>query len=150
MPSQDRRRYASGAVMTVAGLAAMLEAYSFGLGTAARMGPGLYPTAVGAALALVGVLIALAPDRLDGHEAETFGRPQWRGWFCIIAGVLSFIVLGQYLGLGPATFACVFVSACGDRRNGVTTSLALAFAATLTAAVVFSWLLNFQMPFLTW
>ena len=149
MLTHDLRRYSSGAIMTVTGLAVMLEAHSFGLGTTARMGPGLYPTAVGGTLAFVGLLIALTPERAE-HGPDGFGRPEWRGWSCIVAGIICFIVLGQYAGLGPATFACVFVSACGDRRNGLTTALLLASAATLTAAVVFSWLLNFQLPFLAW
>ena len=37
------------------------------------------------------------------------------GWVCIILGPVFFIVFGRFFGLLPATFACVFVSALGDR-----------------------------------
>ena len=65
-------------------------------------------------------------------------------------GVLAFIVLGGPFGLGPATFACVFVAAWGDRGATLRGSLLLAAAATAVAAVVFSWLLKFQLPLVRW
>ena len=43
-------------------------------------------------------------------------NPQWYAWACIIAGPVLFIICGEYGGLIPATFACVFVSALGDRE----------------------------------
>ncbi|MEJ0045599.1 MAG: hypothetical protein WDN04_05275 [Rhodospirillales bacterium] len=43
--------------------------------------------------------------------------PEWRGWICIVASVLAFVVLGKYGGLLPATFAIVFIAALGDRDN---------------------------------
>lgn len=138
--------YLSGALVAVVGLAVTLEARSFGMGTMARTGPGFFPTVLGAALTLVGVLIAATGGRGDGHEAGVSGRPDWRGWGCILAGVLAFIVLGEAAGLGPATFGCVFISAWGDRGARLRSALLLALAATVVAAVVFSWALKFQLP----
>ena len=42
-------------------------------------------------------------------------NPQWFGWLCIIGGPVLFIILGQYGGMIPAVFACVFVCALGDK-----------------------------------
>ena len=148
MTRMRSREYLAGGLMTVAGLAVLLEARTLGVGTLARIGPGLYPLLLGSALALVGVLIALSTGQGDDPEAPAAGRPDWRGWSCIIAGICLFIGLGGALGLGPATFACVFVSALGDRRATTAGALVLAGAMTLMALVVFSWLLRFQMPFL--
>ncbi|GAC1345155.1 MAG: tripartite tricarboxylate transporter TctB family protein [Acetobacteraceae bacterium] len=139
------RQLLSGGLVMLLGLGAVLEARSFGLGTMARTGPGFFPMVLGGAMALVGVLIALAgPDA--GHEAGTFGRADWRGWGCILGGVLAFIALGEPFGLGPATFACVFIAAWGDRGATWWGALGLAAAATVVAAVVFSWALKFQLP----
>ena len=82
------RRYAAGGLMLLFGLAVVLEARTFGLGTLARVGPGLYPTLVGAALALLGLLIAVTPEA--GDEAGEGGRPDWRGWFCIVLGIVLY------------------------------------------------------------
>ncbi|MGY2049606.1 tripartite tricarboxylate transporter TctB family protein [Methylobacterium sp. JK268] len=148
------RRYAAGGLMLLLGLAVVLEARSFGLGTLARVGPGLYPMLVGGALALVGLLIAVTPEAAEheagqeaGQEAGASGRPDWRGWFCIVLGIVLFMVLGEHLGLGPATFACVFVSALGDRSGTLRSALVLALAMTVVAGLVFTLALKFQMPF---
>jgi len=143
-------QYGAGALMVLVGLAVVFEARTFGLGTLARVGAGLYPMIVGAALALVGGLIALTPEAEGGEETEAMARPDWRGWFCIVLGIVLFMVLGEHFGLGPATFACVFVSALGDRRGTPRAALVLALAMTLVAGVVFTWALKFQMPFWRW
>ncbi|MGI4954017.1 MAG: tripartite tricarboxylate transporter TctB family protein [Janthinobacterium lividum] len=146
-----RRQYLSGGLVTLLGLAVTLEARSFGLGTMARTGPGFFPLVLGGALTLVGVLIALTPDtEADTEAGHGFGRPDWRGWGCILAGVLAFIVLGEEFGLAPASFACVFIAAWGDRGATLRGSLLLAAAATVVAAVVFAWALKFQLPLFRW
>jgi hypothetical protein len=149
MPARNRQ-YLSGALVALLGLGVILEARSFGVGTMARTGPGLFPLVLGAALTLVGVLIAMTRERDDGHDAAVFARPDWRGWSCILGGVLGFILLGEPFGLGPATFVCVFVAAWGDREATLRGALLLALAATVVAAVVFSWLLKFQLPLVRW
>ena len=55
-------QYGAGALMVLVGLAVVFEARTFGLGTLARVGAGLYPMIVGAALTVVGGLIALTPE----------------------------------------------------------------------------------------
>ena len=144
------RRFLSGGLIVLTGLAVTMEAMTFGLGTMARTGPGFFPTVLGAALTLVGALIAATPEANEDHDAGAFGRPDWRGWSCIILGIVAFIVLGEQFGLGPATFACVFVSAFGDRGATLRGSAILAVAATVVAAVVFTWALKFQLPLWRW
>ncbi|KMO14807.1 tripartite tricarboxylate transporter TctB family protein [Methylobacterium platani] len=139
------KRAAAGGLMLLFGLAVMLEARTFGLGSLARVGPGLFPMIVGSALGLVGVLIAATPEA--GTEPEEGGRPDWRGWACIVVGILLFVLLGEHLGLGPATFACVFVSALGDRQGNPRAAFLLALAMTAVAGLVFTLALKFQMPF---
>ena len=109
--SARTRRLLSGGLVTLTGLAVTLEAVTFGMGTMARTGPGFFPTVLGAVLTIVGVLITVVPDRAEEHDSIAFGRPDWRGWSCIILGIAAFAVIGEFAGLGPATFACVFISA---------------------------------------
>ena len=143
------RQYLSGGLVTLAGLAVTLEARTFGMGTMARTGPGFFPTVLGVALTLVGILIAVT-GVAEEHHASGFGGADWRGWFCILGGVLAFILVGEEFGLGPASFACVFIAAFGDRSATLRGSLILALAATAVAAIVFSWALKFQLPLLRW
>lgn len=142
--------YYGGGLMLAIGLGAVYAGTGYKIGTLSRMGPGFFPVAVGAVLALMGVLIALGarsnvPAGDDKHQA-----PEWRGWICIVAGIAAFVVLGQYGGLLPATFAVVFISALGDRQNTVRQAFLLALGLCAVAVVVFWWGLQLQFPLFAW
>lgn len=146
--------YYGGALMVIVGLAAVYASVQYKLGTLQRMGPGFFPCAVGALLAVTGLLIALSAR--GGQPAETTGGhhptglPDLRGGLCIIAGTIAFLVLGNYCGLLPATFAIVFISAMGDRSNTVLQAFVLSVAMMVIATVVFWWALQLQLPLVKW
>ena len=71
---------------------------------------------------------------------------EWRGWGCILAGPILFIILGEFFGLVPATFACVFVSALGDRTATLKGSLILAAGVTFVGTLLFSYVLKIPFP----
>ncbi len=77
-------------------------------------------------------------------------HPEWRGWGCIIAGPLLFILFGHYAGLAPAIFACVFVSALGDRTATLKELLILATGVTVFGAGLFSYVLKVPFPLFRW
>jgi hypothetical protein len=60
-----------------------------------------------------------------------------------------FITCGNF-GFIPATFACVFVSALGDRTATWKSALVLAAVITVFGVVVFSYLLQIPMQLLKW
>ncbi|WP_020202532.1 MULTISPECIES: tripartite tricarboxylate transporter TctB family protein [Cupriavidus] len=155
-PSQFKKDYYGGALMTLVGLASVTAGLQYRTGTLAHMGPGFFPVAVGTLLALVGVMIALsargekaAAAPVPGHD-HSHGLPDLRGCVCIVLGVLAFLLLGKYGGLIPATFAIVFISALGDRSNTIKQAIVLALAMCVIAAVVFWWALQLQLPLFTW
>ena len=120
------------------------------MGTLAHMGPGFFPVAIGAALALAGAVIFLraALRRRDGAKPESapMRRPDWRGWCGIVGGLAAFGVLGAYTGLVPASMAVVLLPALGDRQNTIKQAIWLALAMTLIGIVVFRWELQIQIP----
>lgn len=151
MISEKRRDHYAGALIALIGAGAAVIGSRYGIGTLTRMGSGYFPTALGIGMVVMGVLIAAAggkaaPD-LDPHHAPN-SAPDWRGWGCIIAAVLLFIVLAAYAGLLPATFVCVFVAASGDRQASWKQSLALACGITAFGVLVFSYALQVQIPLL--
>lgn len=139
--------------MTAFGLAIVAASRQLALGTVERMGPGFFPLCLGAILALIGLAILFTPSPgaaqrpQVAHSSYGFDR---RGWACIIGGLAAFVLLGKYLGLAPATFAVVFISALGDRANSLRSAFLLAAAMVVVAAVVFSWALQIQLPLLHW
>ena len=64
--------------------------------------------------------------------------------------MVSFVVIGVYGGLVPASFALVFVSALGDRRNTLKQAFLLAVGMVVIAIVIFRWALQLQLPLFTW
>jgi hypothetical protein len=142
--------YYGGALMILLGLGAVLEGVSYDIGTLRHMGSGFFPSAVGVLLAITGVLIAIEGLGRKNVTARGEARPEWRGWLCILGGIVAFIVLGEYTGLLPATFAIVFISALGDRQNTVKVAALLALSMCVVAVVVFWWALQLQFPLLHW
>lgn len=148
--------YYGGALMCLIGLGAAYGGLSYNFGSLTRMGPGFFPTCLGVILVLLGLSIASTASRPDVHAAlrediihENI-KPEWRGWFCILASVVAFVILGKWGGLVPASFAVTFISALGDRANTWKSALVLAFGITLVSVVIFWWLLQLQFPLFAW
>jgi hypothetical protein len=151
MQSRNRDFYAGGLLMLI-GLGASLEGLTYQLGTLTHMGPGFFPVALGVILTALGMLIAATALARGsaGDKSSLPKQPEWRGWFCIIAGPILFIILGLYGGMIPATFACVFVCALGDRTATLKGSFNLAVIVTAFAALLFSYLLRIPFPLFRW
>jgi hypothetical protein len=146
----SKREFYAGGLMILIGLGAALEGQNYNIGTMRQMGPGFFPVALGIILVLVGIMIAGAGVTGGAEESETAlpGKPDWRGWLCIVAGPLLFILFGKFAGLGPATFACVFVSALGDRTSTWKSAFVLALAITVFGIGLFAFVLKVPFPIL--
>lgn len=153
-PSKFKKDYYAGALMMLIGLSAVVAAIPYRIDSLARMGPGFFPCAIGVLMAITGMLIAISARSQDEPAApmpgHLHGMPDLRGAVCIILSILAFIGFGEYLGLVPATFAIVFISAMGDRSNSFVQSVVLAIGMSVIAAVVFWWALKLQMPLFKW
>lgn len=137
------------------GIAVAVAGYSYHLGTPIRMGPGLVPFALGLLLILIAGLIAATagktvPRKLGSKKEPVDFQGSMRGWICILGGVGSFVVLGRYGGLIPASFVAVFISALGDRESNVVSSALLAVGLTLCGVLIFHFGLRLQLPLLQW
>lgn len=146
-----RRDFLAGSLLILIGAATVLQGMSYQLGTLMQMGPGFMPVALGVILALIGMLIAISAIA-EGEFAAPFiqRKADWRGWSCVIAGPFLFILLGIYGGLAPATFACVFVSALGDRSTSVKKAAMLAAGTTVAGVLLFVYVLEVQFPIFRW
>ncbi|HXU51774.1 MAG TPA: tripartite tricarboxylate transporter TctB family protein [Casimicrobiaceae bacterium] len=137
----------SGAGLVVAGIVYAGFGARYSIGSLSRMGPGFFPVALGAILALSGVAIAIA-GWLAAPPAVPVERrkPEWRAWFLISASIVAFVAIAEHVGLVPAAFAIVFISAFADRDNRWRQAMGLALAITAIAVVVFWWALQIQLP----
>jgi hypothetical protein len=147
-----KRDFYAGGLMILFGLVMVLKGPAYRVGSLMHMGPGFLPTVLGAILILLGIAIAgFGLAEPDGEDERILPEnPQWLGWLCILSGPFLFIVFGSYGGLAPATFACVFVSALGDRKATWKSALGLALAVTVFGVGLFSYVLQVPMPVLEW
>ncbi|WP_454829796.1 tripartite tricarboxylate transporter TctB family protein [Paraburkholderia xenovorans] len=144
--------YYGGALLLVIGLYVTFVGRTYEVGTLNQMGPGYFPVTLGVLLSMLGIIVALgarrgstdSPEATDHNEAPR--TADWRGWLCIIFSVIAFVVLGQYCGFIPASFATVFISAMGDRENTWKSACVLAVLATVFGIIVFEYALKIQLP----
>jgi hypothetical protein len=147
--------HVGGALLLAAGVVVVVAGVGYGMGTLRQMGSGFFPVVLGVLMALTGVALLATARRAPAAgptETSHLAGPvvQWRGWLCIVAGVLAFVVLGEHGGLVPASFASVFIAAMGDRKNGWRAASALAAAMTVLGVVVFHYGLHMLLPLFTW
>jgi hypothetical protein len=147
-----KRDFYAGGSMTLLGAAVTLNSMSYNTGTLMHMGPGMFPFILGVTLTFVGVLIfgTAVVTPLEPDERILPVNKEWLGWFCILAGPVLFIVMGEYFGMVAATFSCVFVSALGDREATWKSSLALGVFITIPGCLLFSYILQLPFPLFRW
>jgi hypothetical protein len=144
MVFRNKRDLVGGAIIAVIGVLGIIEGQRLGAGTLAEIRPGFFPRALGALLVLLGLL--MARGEAGAAPPVALVRPEFRGWICIILGVASFIVLGPFAGLVPAAFACVFISALGDKQATFKSAALLGLGVAACGAVLFHYLLQLDIP----
>jgi hypothetical protein len=148
----QQRDFYAGCFVIMIGLGVVIMSSSYTIGTLTQVGSGLFPAALGVVMIVIGILIAaLASDADEEILGDLHsGMPDIRGGLCILLGVVSFIVIGQYGGLAPATFASVFISSLGDRTSTLRGSFILSAIMTIVGTLLFSYLLQSSLPMFQW
>ena len=144
----QKRDFYAGSLMTLLGAAVTLDSLSYTLGTLTHMGPGMFPLMLGITLTLVGMMIlgTAMVTPLSDDESILPKEREWYAWGCILAGPIAFIALGEFFGLVPATFACVFIPALGDRTATLKGSAILAAGVTIVGTLLFTYVLKIPFP----
>ena len=145
-----KRDYYAGGLMLLLGVGAAVTGTGYKFGSLAKMGPGFMPVMLGIVLAFLGVLIAGTALGSSEDDGKRFlpDNPQWFGWLCILGGPVLFIILGQFGGMIPAIFGCVFVCALGDKTATYKSSAILAAGITVFGVLLFHYLLSIPFPLL--
>ena len=134
-------------LLVLIGTGVVVQGTGYRMGTLTRMGAGFMPVVYGTLMTFIGLVLGVTAHR--GRDAVS-RRSEWRGWLCIGAGVVSFVVLGRWGGLAPATFGAVFLSALADRHNSVRDAALLALLMVIVGTLIFNLGLHMQLPLFTW
>jgi hypothetical protein len=144
---RDYRDLIGGGILVATGLFAALYATSnYTLGTVARMGPGMFPMALGYLLAILGVLIALPAWFRRGPMP----RPEWLPTVTVTLSVLVFAMTIERLGLVPGIFALTGIAVFADRKMGLRGTLVLAACLALGTWLIFRAGLGIQLQTFIW
>ena len=113
MLTRDYRDIVGGAVLVITGLAfSWYAATHYDLGTLRRMGPGMFPSALGVLLAIFGAATMIPAFFRPGTMPEV---RKWTPLF-VLAGVAAFGLMIRPFGLIPATLAVTIISSFAELR----------------------------------
>lgn len=154
-PRFRSKDHAAAALLVAMGAAAAIAGRSYRIGSLQHMGAGFVPVVLGGLMIAVGLLIGLgaqagqpAPTRAPRSHGSV--GVDLRAAACILGGLAAFVLFGTYGGLVPATFACVFLSALGDRQNGWRDAAMLAAALVVAGYLIFGVGLKLQFDAFQW
>lgn len=134
----------TGVMYVFFGGGAVLLSRDFGMGTAARMGPGYFPTVLGAMLMLFGVIALL---RSFVRPGEAIGAIAWKPVVLVTGAVVAFAFLLQTGGLILALAALILVSAAASSKFKFEMRATLAMVGLITfCSLVFVKGLGVPMP----
>ena len=100
-----------GLLFITAGIAIAILAQNYRLGTAARMGPGYFPTLLGILLALLGASLSVPAFVVDGERLQRF---HVRPLLFVLLSIATFGLVLAYFGFAAAIVALVMVAGFAD------------------------------------
>lgn len=139
----DYRDITVGILLAGGGIAfAWYALANYELGTVRRMGPGMFPFALGVVQVVLGAVIAIGGLLRSGHV------PDLRFWtpLFVFGGIIAFGLLVRPFGLIPAVVALVIISAFAQLTFKPLTLLFLALAAAGMTWGIFHAALGLPMP----
>ena len=143
MRIRSQKDFWCGVIFIAIGIAFMVLARDYRMGTAARMGPGFFPTMLGGVVVALGLTLAVPALIRDG---DAFPRLHFRPMLMILLSIGVFAVLLQPLGFVLAAFALMVVGGFADPDLGFLESVALSIGITAFCVAVFVLLLGLPMP----
>lgn len=135
----------TGAIFMVFGGAAVILGRDYPFGTTFKMGPGYFPTVLGALLALVGLITVLRGLLRPGTAV---GALAYREILLVLTATVLFGVLLRGAGLVVAVVLLVMVGAYASRYFRWGTALALAAGMAAFCVLVFVKALGLPLPIL--
>jgi hypothetical protein len=133
----------AGLVFVLIGVAGIAFGQDLAFGSAARMGPGYFPTLLSCLIIGIGVVLAARGLITDGPRIEPI---YFRPLFAILAAILAFGVLIDRIGLALTAVALTVGAAYARRDVNLKETLLLAAGLALFTVGVFVYALTQPLP----
>jgi putative tricarboxylic transport membrane protein len=140
---RNNRDVWAGLMLMGTGALAVSLARDYAFGTALRMGPGWFPSVLGAALILFGLYVFVSGLR-RGEKIE--GNWSLRALVALPLSLFLFGFLMERAGFVPALMVLIVGSSAAGREFQLVESLLLAAGLTAFCVVLFIWGLGLPYP----
>jgi Tripartite tricarboxylate transporter TctB family len=137
----------AGLLFFLTGLAAMVMAFEYPLGTAARMGPGYFPRVLGGIMMALGAMLSIRSFALKGEAITPFA---WKAIALVLGGVCVFGAIAIQTGLVIATFALIIITGLASKEFNLKESLISSALLSVVAVLMFIVGLKLQFPIFPW
>ena len=142
MKIRSQQDFWAGMMFIGFGVLAIVVARGYPMGTAMRMGPGYFPTYLGAIMIVIGAIMAGRGFRVEG---EAIGRLGWRPLLWLSAAFAGFGLLIEAAGFVLALLALIVASSLAGRDSR---PLELAvLIVVLIAASVALFIYGLELPY---
>jgi len=142
---RSNRDFIAGLLFVVIGALAVALARDYPIGTTMRMGPGYFPTALGAILFLFGVYVLVRGLRSGEKVNGVWGA---RAIALIALSILLFGFLLDRAGMVPAIVVTFLVAAAAGREFRLKEAVLVAAVIAVFSVAVFSYGLRLPYPLL--
>lgn len=147
MKIRDPQDFWAGLMFVALGSAFIWLARNYAYGSAAKMGPGYFPTMLGGILIALGLITLLRGLAFHG---EAVGRFNWKPVLLVLGSLVLFGLTLQWLGLVVAIFALIIISSLGGHEFKLKEVLILAVMLTVGSVAIFNYGLQLQFPIWPW
>jgi hypothetical protein len=130
------------------GLAAIIVARDYPMGSAMRMGPGYFPTWLGAIMMVIGAIITFMSTRIQGEGISGFA---WRPMIALFAAFLVYgMAMENNLGFIPSIALVIIISSFSIRGFRPLELIILTAVLVLGTTGLFIWGLELPYPMFWW
>jgi hypothetical protein len=133
----------AGLVFMLIGLAGLYFGSELAFGSAARMGPGYFPTVLSILILAIGIVVGLRGLSVEGPPVE---RVQLRPISFVVAAILIFGVLIETVGLALTAVLLTLFAAFARPGVKLAETLLLGAGLAIFAVTVFVYLLGQPLP----
>jgi Tripartite tricarboxylate transporter TctB family len=137
------RDLGAGLVFVLIGAAGLYFGWDLAYGSAARMGPGYFPTLLSYLIIAVGLVLGAKGLSTDGPRID---RVHLRPLIAILSAILAFGLLIDRIGLALTAAALTVCAAYARRDVNLTETLILAVGLALFTVGVFVYALTQPLP----
>ena len=154
MNIKSQKDFFSGLLFLIIGVAFAYGAYSYNMGTGARMGPGYFPRMLGILLAVLGAFIIFESLTIKTPDGGKMGSWSWKPLVFIILANLGFgVMLGGLpsiglpaMGLVAGIFFVAIVASLASDEFKFKETLVLGAVLSVISYLAFIMLLKLQFP----